>query len=398
MSINFFKHQDTPVDSNPTSIATASINGDGYIDVLTANSGNNTVSLLKGNGKGTFAPHIDFSVGLNPNSITTADIDGDGNLDVLTTNFVMGTISYLKGDGTGKFIRQEPDIELGLSPDAMTTADINCDGKPDIVTAGFRGNSGVVSILLSNADGTFSKVYYTVDNTPAAVTTADIDGDGKLDILTANNDAHTINVLKNNGDGTFADKVSYSVGVSPESIAIADIDGDGKLDVLTANAGTIWAIPGKEPTSTISFLKGNGDATFAPQVQYNVSTLPVSIAVADFDDDYNLDVVTANQGAGTLSFLKGNGDGTFAPQVEYRVGDGPRFVTAADVNNDGLPDALTTNYLSNSISVLLSRPWIGYEDTNSDEETLSPTTESLRFELHYEVVDGNEITIPELIG
>ena len=130
----------------------ADLTGDGKLDIVTANKGDNTVSVLLGNGNGTFPPQETFAVGAEPSSVAVADLTGDGIPDIVTANYSDHTVSVLLGNGHGTFQLQQTNY-LGYAPGAVAVADLTGDGKPDIIVTYPTYHS--VSVLLGNGDGTF---------------------------------------------------------------------------------------------------------------------------------------------------------------------------------------------------------------------------------------------------
>ena len=365
------------VGSSPKSVTVADVNGDGHPDIVTANYGDNTVSVLLGNGQGAFQTAQSFTVGNGPQSVAVADVNGDGRPDIVTANYYDNTVSVLLGNGDGVF-QTAPSLFAGGLSDSVAVADFNGDGHPDIVTASYHDST--VSVLLGNGDGTFQPALsFAVGNYPESVVVADVNGDGRPDIVTANGmygDYGTVSVLLGNGDGTFQpDPFSspglpagtFAVGIEPRSVAVADL-GNGHLDIVTANEGD----------NTVSVLLGNGDGNFTPDRYspagtFAVGSNPQSVAVADVNGDGHSDIVTANVGdtangyAGTVSVLLGNGTGNFTPDPyaspglsggTFAVGHGAQStagadVAVADVNGDGLPDIVTANHGDDTVSLLL---------------------------------------------
>src|SRR5262249_47424787 len=224
-------------------IALADLDGDNKLDVVTGNTA--TVSVLRGNGNGTFQAHVDYpgEFAFSPNALAIADFDGDGKLDV-----VAGTsdeVALLRGNGDGTLQAKVP-IGIGLT--ALTTADFNADGKPDLAGVGTGGGM----VLLGNGDGSFQARTFVAGQNPQSVFAADLDHDGVTDLVVTTSSADTVSVLLGDGTGGFAAKPEVATGSRPMSAAVADIDGDGNADIVVTNRG-----------SPISLLFGHGDGTFA---------------------------------------------------------------------------------------------------------------------------------------
>ena len=354
--------------SEAYSIAVADVNGDGKPDLVVANANSATVGVLLGNGDGTFQTAVTYgSGGYTATSVAVADVNGDGKPDLLVTicGCANGTVSVLLGNGDGTFQTAVSYGSGGAGATSVAVRDLNGDGKPDLVVGNYCINSscvnGVVGVLLGNGDGTFqTAVTYPSDGIYAfSVAAADVNGDGKPDLLVANllNNNSTdgsVSVLLGNGDGTFQTAVTYdSGGYEALSLAVADVNGDGKFDLVVANV----CVNGNDcKNGAVGVLLGNGDGTFQTAASYgsggNEGGLVVgSVTVADVNGDGKPDLVVANQGNGNngnVGVLLSNGDGTFQTAVTY--GSGGYYATSvavADVNGDGKPDLVVANRCAN---------------------------------------------------
>ena len=328
------------------SVTLGDVNTDGNLDIITANPNSNSVSVLLGNGNGTYQAQQTFATGTNPGSVTLGDVNGDGKLDIVTRNANSNNSSVLLGNGDGTFQAQQT-FATGTQPSSVTLGDVNRDGKLDIITSNFGSDS--VSVLLGNGDGTFqAKQDFTTPITPSSVTLGDVNGDGKLDIITANYNTINASVLLGNGDGTFQSQQTFATGNGPQSVTLGDVNGDGRLDLITANSGVSIV------SGNVSVLLGNGNGTFAAQTTFTTGNLPRIVTLGDVNGDGKLDIITANSGSDSTSVLLGNGNGTFQPKVDFTTGSGPFSVTLGDVNADGRLDIVTANLGgSGSASVLL---------------------------------------------
>jgi len=338
----------------PTSVAIGDLNGDGKPDLAVANGGaypwfGNTVSILLGNGNGTFAGDAQFGTGRNPRSVAIGDLNGDGKPDLVTANSGAypssgpSTVSVLLGNGNGTF-GAETEFATGFGPTFLAIGDLNGDSRLDLVTANsgasYNAPISTVSVLLGNGDGTFgAKSELATGPSPASVAIGDLNGDGKSDLAVASYNA--VSVLLGNGDGTFRAKTDYVTGSQSSSVAIGDLNGDGRLDLAVAN---------RYP-SLVCVLLGNGDGTFRAKTDFGVGGFPLSVAIGDLNGDGRSDLVTANSLSGTVSVLLGNGDGTFGAETDYVTGSESSSVAIGDLNGDGRPDLAVASY--NAVSVLL---------------------------------------------
>ncbi len=239
----------------------------------------------------SFGAATNFSVGSTPYSVTTGDFNGDGKLDLATANFDSDNVSVLLGNGSGGF-GAATNFGAGTSPVSVTTGDFNGDGKLDLATA--NANSNNVSVLLGDGSGGFgAATNFSVGSTPYSVTTGDFNGDGKLDLATANLYSANVSVLLGNGSGGFGSATNFGAGTSPVSVTTGDFNGDGKLDLATANF----------LSDNVSVLLGNGSGGFGAATNFGAGTNPVSVTTGDFNGDGKLDLATANNASANVSVL-----------------------------------------------------------------------------------------------
>ena len=199
---------------------------------------------------------------------------------------------------------------------APRAGDFNGDGLPDLVTV--NPATGNVVVALNNGNGTFgSRAAYPAGTNPDAVTVADVNGDGKLDLIVADYGSTTsansggVSILLGNGNGTFQSPVFIPTGSQPLQVIARDFTGDGKMDIALASDYVANFTTG----GSVDVLLGNGDGTFQSPAHYAVPLLPTSLTVGDFNGDGHLDLAVSGAGAAPLSVLLGNGDGTFQPAI-----------------------------------------------------------------------------------
>jgi hypothetical protein len=339
---------DTVNGDDPESLALGDLNGDGHLDVVTANHYSHTVSVLYGTGDGRFSGKQDFLVGETPSSVALGDLNGDGKLDIVTGNYISDTVSVLLAKGDGTFAAKV-DYASGSGTLSVAVGDLNGDGKPDVVTANSESNT--VSVLLGTGDGRFAaNVDYPCDSPSApgqrnSIALDDLNGDGRPDIVTASYYMNTVSVLLGLGDGTFTAMAAYPGRGHPTSVALGDLDGDGKLDLVTTSYDT----------NCVSLLLGMGDGTFDVGSDYPTGGHPQMLALGDLNDDGDPDIVTVNPDKNTLSVLLGTGDGRLATHVDYAIQDIPSWAALGDFNGDGKPDLVTASLPSGTVSVLLGK-------------------------------------------
>jgi hypothetical protein len=366
-------------NSLPVSMKAVDLNGDGKLDLVFANSGqsgsslDNTVSVLLGNGDGTFQTEQNFATGVFPVALQVVDLNGDGKADltvvsqvckVTSTSCAPGSVSVLLGNGDGTF-QPHSDFGVGVTPMSLAIADFNGDGKPDLaVTNANLGLGNTVSILTGKGNGTFNPhVDYTVVNEPGPIVAADFNHDGKIDLAVACEDlANTevcpsplsLSILLGNGDATFQRHDFLTTAAfphGPSSLAVGDFNGDTSVDLV---AGDLTG-------SGFSVFLGKGDGTFQPGGTGAGSGVGADFfALGDFYGDGNLDVALAEETPRVVIF-HGNGDGTFQPAQILQLPVDQNFSdpvpVSGDFNGDGNLDLAVVQPGSNNLSIFLNEPF-----------------------------------------
>jgi hypothetical protein len=220
---------------HPTSIAVGDFDADGNLDLATTIDElvSGEVSIRLGDGTGAFTFAGAHGVGLGPTSVVVGDFNGDGNLDLATANSDIQSVSILSGDGTGEFTAAGAH-GVGNAPVEVEVGDFNTDGNLDLATV--NAFSDDVSILLGDGTGAFTAAAaHGVGDNPNGVAVGDFNVDGNLDLATANSGNGDVSILLGDGTGAFGAAGAHDVGDTPVEVAVGDFNRDGSLDLATAN-------------------------------------------------------------------------------------------------------------------------------------------------------------------
>jgi len=356
----------SPVNTgvNSASVGVGDFNGDGIPDLAVAADGDQNVTISLGNGDGTFTAgakypfetdHCISLVGPSNCAVTVGDFNHDGNADLAVTAAGDNTVTILLGNGNGTFAYAAGSpITVGTYPVAVKIGDFNSDGLQDLVVANAMDDT--VSILLGNGNGTFTPASGSPVATggfPFFLAVADF-GNGQADIAVTNENDSTVSILLGNGDGTFTSGQTIpNFNYNPGPIVAADFNGDGKVDLAVADfTPANLAIN----VSYVVVVQGIGDGTFTPfpQSPIAVGFQPFAMVAADFNQDGKTDLAVANYNDQTLTLLLGDGTGGFASAgPPTPLGDSPNDMAAADFNGDGTTDLAVPELADNNTTILL---------------------------------------------
>jgi hypothetical protein len=370
-----------PTGNEPAAGASADFNGDGKPDLAIMDSYQSAITILLGNGDGTFAqgatidgigtiPCIPYPVNQRSNcSVVTGDFNHDGKADLAATSDFDNTVIILLGHGDGTFTPASGSpITVGNFPETVRVGDFNNDGLQDLVVT--NGKDNTVSILLGNGDGTFTPASGSpipVGGFPFFSVVADFNGDGSADIAVSNADDSTVSVLLGNGDGTFTEAAGSPIpgfDYNPAEVVAADFNGDGIPDLAVADFTPVNQTPPEDDQkSNVAIMLGKGDGTFttAPGSPITVGLYATVMVALDFNQDGKIDLAVDNEGditdfpTQTLTLLLGDGKGGFVPAgPPIQLADTPDDLVPADFNGDGTTDLAIPNVADFNTTILLN--------------------------------------------
>jgi hypothetical protein len=285
---------------DPRSLRAADVNGDGALDLLTANAGNNTVSVLPGNGHFSFLPHVDVSTcaSCRPLAIEAGDFNGDTHVDVAVASVGSNQISMLLGNGDGTFSRIDAAGFVRDDPQWLESGDFNSDGMLDLATANL--DTVAVSTLQGTGNGTFrTGPEYSTGSVSFGLAVADVNKDGFLDLVVANQALVTsstvfgrdgVSVFLGDGTGHFTHGPDLEAGAQPRSVAVADFNQDGRRDLAVANFGS----------DTVTIFFGGARGTFM-RADLTTGDGPAAMATGNFNGDQRSDLAVTSRNDGAVS-------------------------------------------------------------------------------------------------
>lgn len=353
-----------PVGSGPVVPAAADVNGDGRLDLIIPiavfscvepqhNSLGNTLVVLTNNGSGAFGYNATLGVGTGPLDVAAADVNGDGHVDLISANFNENSLTVLTNNGSGGF-GLGATLSVGAGPSYVLAADLNGDGCLDLVSA--NSLTSTLTVWFNNGSGGFvTNATLNVGYGPYCVAAADVNGDGFVDLISANfggGGGNSLTVLTNNGSGGFGLNATLTVGNGPLWVVAADVNADGRPDLLSANfSGNSWTV-----------LTNNGGGGFVSSATVNDPIggfSPCSFTAEDYNGDGRLELICGTSGPGcsggdnALIVLTNNGAGVYGYNTTLYAGNKIN-VLAADVNGDGKLDLITANYLDGTVTVMMN--------------------------------------------
>ena len=317
-------------------LAAADLKDNGKLDLVVTDGTGSAIDVLLGNGDGTFQPQVAYTTatgvatqGEDPVGVAVGDFRNDGKLDLaVATNAAVKGVSILLGNGDGTFQAPVSYSYTGSgSVTGVAVGDVNEDGNPDVVISATDG----AVVYLGNGDGTFQTPGVTwAAPFASSIAIADLFGNGKLDLLLSDSEDSTAWVLPGNGDGTFGTARALAVDWNAQAVAIGDFRNNGRLDFVVGNTVS--------PYATVAFGIGDGQFRAASNFGYSFNQSS-AMAAADFNLDGNLGLAVARN-SGTIDVLTGGPFGVLGGPITTTIGESDYAVALAtgDLDGDGKPD------------------------------------------------------------
>ncbi len=402
-SISFAAKQDFAANGNPLGVAIGDLDGDGKNDLAVTSQASSLISVHRNTSTlgtidaNSFATKVTFAAGTTTFDVAIADIDGDGKKDLISGNSGGDSVSILRntataGEITASSFAAKQDFSVGDQPSKVAIGDIDGDGKLDIATGNQTDNT--LSVLRNTSTvGTVSfagQVTFATGTQPISTAIGDLDGDGDADIATSN-DPGSMSLFKNNsvsGSISLSPEVNYPFVVAARDIAVADLDSDDRPEIVipNLNSGIVSVLHNIADPPTVSAISptsarvgktvtitGTGfDATTAKNSVYfgaikaNVATATTTSLTAEVPIGATFSPLIVQRekrvGASNKLFMpifaggtKTISASTLASKVDFAAGIQPANVAIGDIDGDGKPDVAVPNFGTGSQTVSVYR-------------------------------------------
>jgi hypothetical protein len=322
------------------------LNGDGYLDVTIVNeiSEDLRVFLNQADGSGALDPFLVPAepVGDRASPSEPSDFNRDGFVDIAVANINDDTVSILLGNGDGTYAPQQT-IAVGLTPRGIAVLDVDGDGDVDIANTNTDSNPLNMSVLLNDGSGVFGPpTFFAAGATGAwALAAGDMDDDGILDLVIGARASQRMVVRAGQGNGTFALAGSQLAGGAVWMLVLGDVNGDGTEDVATVNS----------TTNTGAILLGDGAGGLGPPQLYPTDPFSLATDLGDLDGDSDLDWITSSF-SGDWWLYANDGAGSFALDQTFEATSASSCSLMLELDNDGDLDLVLIDEIADELILL----------------------------------------------
>jgi uncharacterized protein (TIGR03437 family) len=343
------------VGASASKIVARDLNNDQKTDLALISELTSNVTILLGNGQGSFVSNGNFGENVQspaPRTLAAGDFNNDGKIDLVSGG--QGAATLFLGDGMGRFGTYNR-IAPTLSIYTFAAGDFNNDGRPDLAFShSQQGYGEMIAILTGKGDGTFNQSpNIDIDGSATEVVAADMTGDGKQDLVIVDQVNRYVGVLAGNGDGSFRPATFYSSIERAGTPVIGDFNHDGRPDLVTSEVFSSF-LPTEIRLSLLYRTSGGGLLTSR---SFPLSAYAESIVSGDFNEDGRLDLAIghsiAGSGLGVLTLLDGNASGEFDSPRTINLPSNIELRDVIDINHDGHLDLLALNYSAANVTILL---------------------------------------------
>ena len=379
----------------------ADLNADGKLDLVTANDTAYTMSVLVGNGDGTFRTAQKFSVNGScsnnqAQTVVAGDLNGDAKIDLAFGSWGPNCMAVFlnstpSSSNTISFANSNVPTIYGVvgafsGPRTLGVADMDGDGDLDLVPTAANEDAGQskFGVLVNNGSGVFTFTHHdhakysgTLNRYPYGLGLGDMNGDGRIDVVASSaggaNDLGIQLWSSSNTDGgysltgTYLSKQVIDLGFVSRWVQLGDVDGDGRLDIAVPNVYGSKVSVYRNLTVT-----GSPTVTLAPVEEVPMGNSPEKIQLVDMNGDGKLDLVSANTGTNDVAVATGNGDGTFGSKTSFDLAVPAYALATGDFNGDGQVDIAAGLNWTPDVAVLLSNR-VSPTPTPTPTPSASPT-------------------------
>ena len=329
---------DGATQADPAAVAVGDFDRNGRLDVVTANSGAGTVTVLLGNGSGGLAPLTSPVAGGSPVDVAVGDLNRNGALDLVVADGSGPRVFVMQGLGGASFGTGAA-FPVGINPSRVFLADFDRDGFLDLlVLSQLDAKLRVFEGLGTLSFGTVLADLDLAGGDPVAAATGDFDRDGDLDVAVVLRQMNQVAVYEGSGSGALAFKSSAPVGPGARDVAAGDVDRDGRIDLVAANADG----------GSVSVLRGDGNGGFAAQNAVVTGGTPARLALVHLDRDGALDLAVVDEGPPLPRLVAFRGKAAFPESFDATAFDSvlaapstPRGLATGDFTSDGQADLVT---------------------------------------------------------
>ena len=332
----------TGVEASAT--ATGDLDGDGYADIVVANSTDNSISILRnvstGVGDINFEEKVDFAAAGYCTDVLLADFDGDGRLDIGVGHSDNTNISIFHNSSNGSLsFEPRQDIAVGSFSYAIASGDLDLDGRIDLIITD-KENDAVTLLKNQSLSGAISfSVFnsFTTGDSPISIAITDVDQDGIKDVVTANQSDLSISVLLNDGAMNLANKQDFQIGSEPTQVIAGDLDGDGIDDLVATSIMTPLI-----PVATIKLFRNTSAPGSISLAASDLSLGASRISLSDINGDGSTDILYTDLYNGLYMIKNISTPGTLSFEADVNIIPEvwPFSVSAGDLDHDGEPDII----------------------------------------------------------
>jgi hypothetical protein len=351
----------------------AYFNGDGFADVVAASSvhpeaaaGSSNLKAYLSTAAGAFAAPTLTAAGDDPLYLASADLNGDGFMDLVSASFEDGALRVFFNDKASPGTFNTPLVLASPGASQVAIADMNADGMPDLISADFN-----VSLFVQTSPGTFAAPLTLYAGGANWVAIGDLNGDGAPDV--ALTDGVGVKVLLHTGAASattyaaptavFTQTANLDVA-GANLIAIADVNGDGLNDLVITDPGPTG---GSAPTVNVLLQDAANHGSFLAPVSYPITPdSPQSILLKDLQGTGKLDIVIGGQETVIVLLHDPANPGRFLAASSYMAEDANE-IAVADINGDGKPDIIVSTGVSHPVQagVVTNGPGVLLQSTTA---------------------------------